>query len=107
MNRYGLLRDRVQVVTEKREPSGTSGAAPTRTEIARPWAKIQTLKGSERVGTVVQGEGPTHRFVIRHDAAIEAEMRVIFDGRKFRILDVENVDERSVWADLLVREERA
>lgn len=107
MNHYGELREPVHIVREGRTPTGTRDAQATRELVARAWAKVLTVKGSERIGAVNAGEGPTHRLVIRYQSGIEAGMFVVLGDRAYKILDVENEDERNVWLDLLVRDDRS
>lgn len=60
--------------------------------IARPWADIKTMKGSEyNIGNVTASEEPT-RFIIRYREGIETKQRIKWGEKDYSIESVTNDD---------------
>lgn len=61
------------------------------------WAMLETRRGE----TIFDGTGMerdvTHVFTIRFISGVSAETWISFGGKRFDILDVENLEERDEW----------
>ena len=58
--------------------------------IAKPWADIKTMKGSEyNLGNVTANEEPT-RFIIRYRKGIEHHHKVKYQGKEYDIESIAN-----------------
>ncbi|WP_285325319.1 phage head closure protein [Staphylococcus equorum] len=63
--------------------------------IARPWADIKTMKGSEyNIGGITASEEPT-RFIIRYREGIETNQRIKWGNKDYNIHSVTNDDGRN------------
>lgn len=61
------------------------------------YASVKTPRGRAIFdGTGIQVD-VTHTFGVRYDETYTAEMFVLMEGRFFRILDVNDLDERHEW----------
>lgn len=63
-------------------------------------AAINTVNGKTFFDGVSTETPITHTVGIRFIENVTAENWVLFDGRRFDILRVENLDERSLWLEL-------
>ena len=61
----------------------------------KTWAMIKTTRGREFIGDVNTAEGVTHIFTIRYLNFVTSQHWVLYDERRFDILDVENIDEKN------------
>ncbi len=64
------------------------------------WAAIQTVNGKTFFDNVGVETNITHIIYIRYDAAVTSETWVLFDLRRFDILDTENLEERDEFLKL-------
>lgn len=107
MTNAGELRESLTIQTRTQTPtSGALGSGLTEvySTLATVWGKVVTIKGSTRIDQVNAGAGPTHRFIVRKRHDIDGSKFILFDQRRFRILDVEDPDERGRFYDLLAEE---
>lgn len=74
----------------KQESTGPYPDDVAEKEIARPWADIKTMKGSEYLlGNITANEEPT-RFIIRYREGIETNQRIKWGSKDFNIHSVSN-----------------
>lgn len=110
MTRIGELRHRIEIQTRTKGPTGTSTLTDVFATTMTVWAKISTMKGTNRFEALGVGAnqdaGPTHYVTLRNRSGIDAQKWIKFDGRRFRIHDVKNVDEAGEFLDLIVEEMR-
>ena len=101
------LRHRIAIEAESRTDDGGGGssnpwAAPVL--VARVWAAIEPLRGTERLRAQQLDDTVTHKILLRYRADIRAEHRVTFRGRVFNIRSIVNLEERNRWLELLCEE---
>ena len=106
MTRTGDLRNHIEHQTRSLARDTTTGADETFTKVADDWAAISTLSGTRRIDGQNAGGGATHQFTIHHRTDIDADGFVLFDGRRFSIQDIEQIDERGIFMNLLCEEMR-
>lgn len=104
---HGTLRHRIMIEAESQTSDGGGGmsnpwAAPI--TVAKVWAAIQPLRGTERLRAQQLEESITHRITLRYRADIRPSHRVNFKGRIFNIRSVTNVEERNRWLELMCEE---
>ncbi|MCD8784435.1 phage head closure protein [Staphylococcus xylosus] len=76
----------------KEESTGPFPGDNEEVEIAKPWADVKTMKGSEyNIGGVIASEEPT-RFIIRYRKGIETNQRIKWGSKDFNIHSVTNDD---------------
>jgi SPP1 family predicted phage head-tail adaptor len=65
------------------------------------WASIQTVHGKTFFDGVNQRDvNLTHEIFIRYDATVTAETWILYDGRRFDIVAVEDLDEQHTFMRL-------
>ncbi len=67
---------------------------------AKTWAMIQTVSGLRDFDKINVGEGVTHLFYIRYLSGVTEQEWVIYNGQRFDIADVENLDEENQFMKL-------
>lgn len=95
----GALRHRVTIVAPATGIQDTDGSVNLGdyTPVLSCWAEIRTLAGSETLGAGTEVSTVQKLVTIRYpkDTPVTAAMQVLFQGRKFQIVSVENPDERT------------
>lgn len=94
----GKLRNRVTIVAPASTQDSTGGFSQSDyTTVLECWAEIRTLSGNEAMGAGAEVSTVLHLVTIRYPngTPINASMQVVFQGRKFQIVSVENPDERT------------
>jgi SPP1 family predicted phage head-tail adaptor len=81
---------------------GDPWASPTAVATLR--ARIEPLKGGEKLRAMQLQDSVSHRITIRHRADVTARMRVVFGARVFNIRAVIDPGERRRWLELLCEE---
>lgn len=99
------MREKINIEKPKLTPDG-SGGFTTEYELQTGpiWAEIMPAGGKEIFFAQKLQMNITHKITIRFESGIEPNMRVLFEGRIFKILAFHNRDERSRWLDLLCEE---
>jgi SPP1 family predicted phage head-tail adaptor len=59
------------------------------------WAKIETLRGNDKLSSAASWPKADQRISMRYVAGILPTMRVFFNDKIYSILNVNNVDERN------------
>jgi SPP1 family predicted phage head-tail adaptor len=62
------------------------------TDIATVWAKVEPLEGNEQLRAMQAGMTRPHRFTIRWRAGITGATEVLYDGRRFNVTSVIDVE---------------
>lgn len=89
--RAGDLRRRISI--QNRSTVKTSGQEQqTWTEVLSCWAEISPLTGRELIAAQAQVSEVTHEVTIRYRAGITPRMRIVYQGRVFNILFVNDLD---------------
>lgn len=70
---------------------------------AKPWASVRTVTGKTHFDGVATETPITHAFAMRKRSAgrATAETWVIWKGQRYDVLDVENLDERGEFVELM------
>ncbi len=102
----GKLRDRVTVQRlHEIEEVGGAGTLTTWTDIQTIWANVEAVKGLVALDTKQIGEYITHKITTRYFDFINSEKWVQFGNRRFRIRNVQNVEEQNRYLILMCRED--
>lgn len=80
---------------------GTPDFDETFTDIDTVWAGINTKSGKMFFDGVGTETLVTHEILIRYDAAVTTETWVEFDGRRFDILEVQDLEDRHAFLILM------
>ena len=101
----GLLRHRVAVERPVETPDGAGGATIAWEPVATIWARLDPVRASEKTIAAHLAAVATHKVTIRRREDVTGGMRILFRGRRFRILAVFDPDERGRYAVALTEEE--
>lgn len=114
MSKVGSMRHMIDLVAKTQVPDADANAGGTETFTTITsdeglMASLRTVKPVNKDGQLNREDGVTHIFRSRYVAAygtvkVDAALWVDFDGRKFKVEAVDNVDERSRFMDLFTRE---
>jgi|SRR5699024_2103490 len=63
--------------------------------IAKPWAAIKTMKGSEVQTLGLSGHEMTSRFIIRYKDGIKPSHKIKYKGQTYNIESITNDDEQN------------
>jgi len=66
-------------------------------DIDTHWAKMDTVRGKTFFDGVNTETNITHEFTIRYIDGITTETWVLFESRRFDVLDFEDLEERHEW----------
>lgn len=78
-------------------PTTTVDFSENFTEAAIVWAKMDTGRGKTAFDDSEIETDITHEFSIRYLDGITAETWILFENRRFDIIDVEDMEERHEW----------
>ena len=92
LDRVITLENRAITVTPNNVDFVETFSAPV--EVA---AAIETSRGSTLFDGVNVEQVITHKFYIRYDSSVTAETWILFESKRYDIVDVENLEERSQW----------
>ena len=73
--------------------------------IAEVWAKVETRSEQRTFDNVNIGEIITHEFTIRHRDDVTSEIRIRYKDVLFRIIKIENLEERDDYILLKCKED--
>lgn len=88
------FNNKIEII-EKKPNDGPEPGEVITTIIAKPWADVKTLKGSEYISAgLVINEEPM-RFIIRYRKGITTQQQVRYEGDLYNIESVTNDDGRN------------
>lgn len=90
--RAGLLRHRVTIRTMQRTPDGMGGYTETPVDVATVHARVVPLDGREQLQAMQTGMVRPHRFEMRYRSDLTAMHEILFDGRRFDVKSVVDVE---------------
>jgi SPP1 family predicted phage head-tail adaptor len=105
--RAGTLRHPVTIEQDANTASGSlvGEVNPTADSTFLDWrCSITPLEGTELLAAQQRYGAVTHRLKGRYRAGITPQMRVVFNGRVFRIAAALNVDERNRELEMIAAE---
>jgi len=100
----GELRDVVELQTRSQVASGTSDLADSYTIVATVRARVRALFGTKVIDNVQTQERATHVFVIYHRSDVQAWQFLQANGKRYRVVQVMEPDDRRRWLEVLAEE---
>ena len=73
----------------------------TFTTVSSPWSLVETVQGKNFFDGVDTDTPITHRIYIEFDSTVNAQIWVLLNSRRLRILDTEDLDERGEFLLLI------
>ena len=102
--RAGRLRHRVELQENTPTVDARGDPVPDWSTYATVWAAVEPLSGAELVRfQQVQAE-TTCRVVMRYNADVSADDKILHDSRTLQVLSVINRDDRNIELELLCKE---
>lgn len=95
----------IQAPVSTQDSFGQVNAPGTYTTVVTRWAAIEPLSGKQLEIARQLASEITHRFTFRY-RVIPLSSRLLYDGRKFQILYVRNVDETKELVEVLAVERK-
>jgi SPP1 family predicted phage head-tail adaptor len=94
----GDLRQVVSIQVNTSTPAGDSW-----TELRKQWARIEPVGANKLQFLSAQNSKVTHNITFREKPEVTAQMRIVWDGRIYRITAVQRFigDRQEVTAELL------
>lgn len=99
----GRLQHRVRVERLTLADDGGGGSTETWSLIARPWAYIKPLSGTEALHGMQLRDKITHKIYMRYRDLTPRD-RLIHRGRMFNIRSVIDLEERKMWLEISAEE---
>ncbi|MEB6260827.1 phage head closure protein [Staphylococcus haemolyticus] len=85
------FNNRIEIIEEREDPNAfMPGEGMIITVIAKPWAEVKTLKGSEYADAGFTINEEPMRFIIRYRKGIETYHHVRYKGENYNIQSVTN-----------------
>lgn len=101
----GKLRHLITIQRGTRVEDGAGGGEVAWQDLPdQVWAEITPVRASERFFAGKLEENISHTVRLRDRFEVDADMRILFEGRVFQIRGVTNPDERSRWTILKCEE---
>ena len=102
----GKYNRKITIVQEYVEKDADGFDDVTQQIVLQPWAEVKTTKGMTLIANGSDFEKAFTRFVIRfpQTTVINRKMFVLFNGKKYSIQYINNVDELNVELELQCKE---
>lgn len=96
----GDLKRRILIEQVGRARDAVGGQVEAWGELATVWAKVEPLSATERYWRQQTAGQASHRVTIRYRTDVTTKMRVSYNGRRFEIRGVTDVDDARAWLEL-------
>ena len=102
----GKYKYRITIFKEYVEKDAGGFNVTTQQIVLQPWAEVKTTKGMTLIANGSDFEKALTRFVIRYPqtTVINRKMFVLFNGKKYSIQYINNIDEMDVELELQCKE---
>lgn len=99
--RSGSQRHQITIQTPVKTKSATGAVVVTWTTFVSLWASIETLRSYERQSANASWPGSDTKISFRWIDGVLPTMRILYNGKVYSILGINNVDERNRELELL------
>ena len=101
----GQFNHKIQIVRETISTDAQGFKTVTQTVILSPYARIKTTKGFTLIANGSDFEKATTNFTIRYPVTtITRDDVIVFNGKRYEIQYINNVDEANVELELQAKE---
>ena len=102
----GKYRFKIKIIQEYMEKDADGFNQLTPQVVLTTWAEVKTTKGMTLIANGSDFEKALTRFVIRYPqtTVINRKMFVLFNGKKYSIQYINNIDEMNVELELQCKE---
>jgi SPP1 family predicted phage head-tail adaptor len=92
--RSGTLRHKVRIEVPVKVKQANSSEKITWELYREVWANVETLKGFERQVVTTSWPAADVKITIRYVAGLLPTMRVVYNGRSYSILGINDIEEQ-------------
>lgn len=103
----GLFRNRIEIMRVETTEDELGNQVEVEQIFRSAWAMIKTLKGSEYLKAAAVQATKIYRFVIHYTPGITNDMKVLYDGRTFDIIEPPTNDDEMDKTLTIIAKERA
>lgn len=101
----GDFKHRIKIVRETIVEDNDGYKERSTVTILEPWAEVKTTKGFTMISNNTDFEKALTRFTIRWPVTpIDRDMIILFNGKRYEILYLNNVDEENVLLEIQAKE---
>lgn len=105
-NHTGMFRNRIEIVHTDITEDELGNQIEEERVFKSAWAMIKTLKGSEYLKAAAVQATKIYRFVIHYTPGITNDMKVIYEGRTFEIIEPPTNDDEMDRTLTIIAKER-
>lgn len=102
----GMFRNRIEIVHIIITEDELGNQIESEETLKSAWAMIKTLKGSEYLTAAAVQATKIYRFVIHYTPGITNDMKVLYDGRTFDIIEPPTNDDEMDRTLTIIAKER-
>ena len=102
----GLFRNRIEIIHVAITEDELGNQIEKEQTFKSVWAMIKTLKGSEYLKAAAVQATKIYRFVIHYTPGITNDMKVLYDGRTFDIIEPPTNDDEMDRTLTIIAKER-
>lgn len=95
------MKHRVKVQAASRVSDGQGGFTETWDTTATLWAKVEPVKGWEKMQAQQLQTQLTHKVTVRYSASVTTAKRLLFEGRVLDVKEAVNLDEANAFLRLM------
>jgi len=88
----GEMQRRITIRSVTRTPDGGGGYTETPVDVATVWSKVEPLQGREQLEAMQTGMKQPHRFTIRYRNDVDGATQVLYDGHRYDVTSVIDVN---------------
>ena len=96
----GMLSRRISIERKTLTPDELGGFAEVWQPLAQPWAHIKPMSGRELLHADKIDAPAASRFVIRYNANLREDDRVLYRGTYYNIRSLVNIDESDEYTEI-------
>ena len=102
----GKYNRKITIVQEYVEKDADGFNEPTQQVVLQPWAEVKTTKGMTLIANGTDFEKAFTRFVFRfpQTTVIDRKMFVLFQGKKYSIQYINDIDDMHIELELQCKE---
>lgn len=98
------MRSRLELQSPVEAPDAYGQPTKTWVTLRSCWAQLSMITGQEQVNAGQMKATATHQVMTRYTGDVDPSMRLIYNGRVFNILVVNNIDELNLQYQIMATE---
>jgi SPP1 family predicted phage head-tail adaptor len=98
----GDLNRKIDVNQPNNISDGQGGSSVGWTLFKSTWAKLEPMKGAEKVRSDRLTTAQMTKVIMRYDPLVTDEMQIVYNGEEYQIRSVVNINESNEWLELMI-----